>query len=63
MNEIQLESTHYPAFADRELGDTTTDLIDVSKDPVTKLSHSGLCVITTFLLHQEHFLPRESLGQ
>jgi hypothetical protein len=31
----------YPASADKKLGDATTDLMNTSRDPVTKLSQSG----------------------
>jgi hypothetical protein len=30
----------YPASADRKLGDATTDLMNTSRDPVTRLSQS-----------------------
>jgi hypothetical protein len=37
----------YPASADRRLGEATTDLMNTSRDPVTRLSQSGPRSITT----------------
>jgi hypothetical protein len=45
-----MEVTHvfpYPASTDRKLGDATTDLMNTSRDPVTRLSQSGPRFITT----------------
>jgi hypothetical protein len=42
----------YPASVDKKLGDATTDLINTSRDPVTRLSQSGPRFITVLLSRQ-----------
>jgi len=39
----------YPASTDKKLGDATTDLMNTSRDPVTRLSQSGPRFITVLL--------------
>ena len=43
----------YPASADKKLGDATTDLINTSRDPVTRLSQSGPRFIIVHLSRQK----------
>jgi hypothetical protein len=43
----------YPASADKKLGDATTDLMNTSRDPVTRLSQSGKRFITVLFSCQK----------